>query len=123
MGGQRVRVHIVMVLGYARRLDVELTHDQQLATLVACHQHAFDWFGGFREEWLYDNPQTVVRKRDWAGRAIEWHPQFWDFAQYSGFTPRLCQPYRAQTNGKGESGLTYVKRRFVQGRQFPAGTP
>ena len=122
MGGQRVRVHIfVMVLGYARRLDVELTRDQQLATLVACHQHAFDWFGGFPEEWLYDNPQTVVRKRDWAGRAIEWHPQFWDFAQYSGFTPRLCQPYRAQTNGKGESGLTYVKRRFVQGRQFPSG--
>jgi hypothetical protein len=51
---------------------------------------------------------------------IEWHPQFWDFAQYYGFTPRLCRPYRARTKGKVESGIKYVKRSFVMGRQFPA---
>ena len=47
----------------------------------------------------------VVLKRDWEGRAIKWHPQFWDFARYYGFTPRLCRPYRAQTKGKVESGV------------------
>jgi transposase len=121
IGGQRVRVQVfVMVLGYSRRLYVEFTRDQQLATLVACHQHAFDWFGGLTEELLYDNPKTVVLKRDWAGRAIEWHPQFWDFARYYGFTPRLCRPYRAQTKGKVESGVKYVKRSFVLGRPFPS---
>ena len=106
IGGQRVRVQVfVMVLGYSRRLYVEFTMDQQLATLVACHQHAFDWFGGLTEELLYDHPKTVVLKRDWEGRAIKWHPQFWDFARYYGFTPRLCRPYRAQTKGKVESGV------------------
>jgi hypothetical protein len=107
-----------MVLGYSRRLYVECTRDQTLGRLLACHQHAFDWFGGLTEEILYDNPKTVVLKRDWAGRVIEWHPQFWDFAQYYGFTPRLCRPYRAQTKGKVESGIKYVKRSFMIGRQF-----
>jgi transposase len=121
IGEQRVRVQLfVMVLGYSRRLYVECTRDQTLASLLACHQHAFDWFGGLTEEILYDNPKTVVLKRDWEGRVIEWHPQFWDFAQYYGFTPRLCRPYRAQTKGKVESGIKYVTRSFVKGRPFPA---
>ena len=121
IGVQRVRVQLfVMVLGYSRRLYVEVTRDQTLGNLLACHQHAFDWFGGLTEEILYDNPKTVVLKRDWDGRVIEWHPQFWDVAQYYGFTPRLCRPYRAQTKGKVESGIKSVKRSFVMGRQFPA---
>jgi transposase len=28
-----------------------------------------------------------------------------DFARYYGFTPRACQPYRARTKGKVESGV------------------
>jgi transposase len=102
VGEVRTRVYLfVMVLGYSRRLYVEFTRDQRVGTLLACHQHAFDWFGGLTEEILYDNPKTVVLKRDWDGRSVEWHPQFWDFAQHYGFTPRLCRPYRAQTNRCG----------------------
>jgi transposase len=122
IGGQRVRVQVfVMVLGYSRRLYVECTRDQTLGTLLTCHQHAFDWFGGLTEEILYDHPTTVVLKRDWDWHVIEWHPQFWDFAHDYGFMPRLCRPYRAQTKGKVESGIKYVKRSFVMGRQFPSG--
>jgi transposase len=121
LGDTRIRVHLfVMVLGYSRRLYAEFTSDETLASLIRCHEHAFDWFGGLTEEILYDNPKTVVLKRDWAGRVIEWNPQFWDFARYYGFTPRLCRPYRAQTKGKVESGIKYVKRSFVKGRPFPA---
>jgi transposase len=121
MGGQSVRVQVfVMVLGYSRRLYAELTRDQQVATLIACHQHALDWFGGLTEELLYDNPKTVVLKRDREGRVVAWNPQCWDFARYDGLTPRLCRPYRAQTKGKVESGIKYIKRSFVKGRAFPA---
>lgn len=106
MGTQPVRVQVcVMGLGYSRRLDVEFTHDHQLATLIACHEHAFDWCGGLTEERLYDNPTTVVLTRNREGRVIAWNPQFWDFARYYGFTPRLCRPYRAQTKGQVESGV------------------
>jgi hypothetical protein len=120
-GRQSVRVQVfMMVLGYSRRVYVECTRDQQLATLIACHEHAFDWFGGLPEELLYDNPKTVVLQRDREGRVIAWNPQFWDFARDYGFTPRLGRPYRAQTKGKVESGVKYVKRSFVLGRPFPS---
>jgi transposase len=48
---------------------------------------------------------------------IVWNPVFLDFARYWGFTPRLCRPYRAQTNGKVESGVKYVRRNFLCGLQ------
>jgi len=42
----------------------------------------------------------------------------WARTPHWGFSPRLCQPYRAQTKGKVESGVKYVKRNFVPGRVF-----
>lgn len=54
---------------------------------------------------------------------IVWNPVFLDFSRDWGFTPRLCRPYRAQTKGKVESGVKYVRRNFLcglQGRE-PAG--
>jgi transposase len=108
-----------MVLGSSRRLYVECTREQQVATLMACHAHAFDWFGGLTEELLDDKPKTVVLKRDREGRVMAWNPLFGDFARSYGFTPRRCRPSRAQTNGKVESGVKYVKRSFVLGQAFP----
>jgi transposase len=91
--GQRRRVHMfVMVLSYSRCQSCEVTEDATLATLITCHEHAFDWFSGLPEESLYDNTKTIVLRRDWLGRHIPWNPQFWDFAHHYGFTPRLCPP-------------------------------
>ena len=115
-GRRRVQA-FVMVLGYSRCLYVEFAADQRLETLLRCHEHAFDWFGGLPEEILYDNPKTVVLHRNADGSQIEWHPVFWDFARYYGVVPRLCRLYRARTKGKVESGIKYVKRGFVLGRQ------
>ncbi len=114
--GQRRAQAFVMILGYSRCLYVEFTADQHLETLLRCHEHAFDWFGGLPEEIVYDNPKTVVLRRSADGSHIEWHPVFWDFARYYGVLPRLCRPYRARTKGKVESGIKYVKRAFVLGR-------
>lgn len=113
----RVRAQVfVMVLGYSRSLYVEFTADQRLETLLRCHEHAFDWFGGLTEEIVYDNPKTIVLHRSADGSHIDWQPVFWDFARYYGYLPRLCRPYRARTKGKVESGVKYVKRSFIPGR-------
>jgi transposase len=119
IAGQRRRVHrFVMVLCYSRCQYFEFTEDETLATLITCHEPAFDWFGGLPEEIRYDNPKTIVLQRDWLGRHITWNPQFWDFAHYYGFTPGLCPPGRAQTKGKVEPGIKYGKRAFVLGGAF-----
>ena len=72
--------------------------------------------GGRTREHLYDRPRTVCRPNG-EGKAI-WNGTFRAFADYWGFEPRLCQPYRAMTKGKVESGVKYLKRNFLPGRTF-----
>ena len=117
LGGNLVRIHIfVLVLGYSRACYVEFTLDEKLPTLIACHEHAFRWFGGVPEEIFYDNPRTIVLDRGTSNARI--NPKFEDFCRYYGYTPRLCRPYRAKTKGKVESGVKYVKRSFLPGQEF-----
>src|SRR4030065_2655542 len=45
-------------LGYSRVSFVEFVTDMKVETLIACHQHAFDAFGGVPQRVLYDNMRT-----------------------------------------------------------------
>ena len=57
--------------------------------------------------------RTVVIERNTYGRGIHrFHAGFLDYARHAGFLPRLCQPYRAQTKGKVERFIGYLKRSF-----------
>jgi transposase len=119
IAGELVRAHLfVLALGFSRRLFARGYPDERLASLLDAHERAFSHFGGRTEDLLYDNPKTIVLKRDLEGRHIEWHPVFRDFADYYGFRPRLCRPYRPRTKGKVESGIKYVKRNALAGRAF-----
>jgi transposase len=103
-------------LGYSRRMMAEVALDQKIGTLLRMHEEAFRQMGGVPEEILYDRMKTVWLGSDERGEIV-WHPVFMDFARYWGFTPRLCRPYRAQTKGKVESGVKYVRRNFLCGLQ------
>lgn len=121
LAGNPIRIHLfVMVLGYSRRIYVRSALREDLASLIDCHERAFEWFGGLTETILYDNPKTICLKRDFEGKDITWNPQFMDFARYHGFRANLCKPYRARTKGKVESGVKYVKGNFFRlyGRVF-----
>ena len=64
-------------------------------------------------EVLYDNIKTVVIERNTYGRGVHhFHAGFLDFARQAGFLPRLCQRYRAQTKGKLERFIGYLKGSF-----------
>jgi transposase len=119
VAGEKVRARVfVLTLGFSRRLYARAYPHERLAALLDGHERAFAHFGGRTEEHLYDNPRTIVHRRDAEGRHIEWNPLFRDFADYYGFSPRLCRPYRARTKGKVESGVKYVKRNALVGRAF-----
>jgi len=51
-------------------------------------------------------PGLVLRQQ--GGHAV-FHPEFLAFCSHWGVRPRACQPYRARTKGKVESGVGYVK--------------
>ena len=101
-----------ITLGYSRRLWAQAALDQKLGTLLRMHEAAFQEWGAVPEEILYDRMKTVWLGSDERGEVV-WHPVFLDFARYWGFKPQLCRPYRAQTKGKIESGVKYVRRNFV----------
>jgi len=104
----------VFTLGYSRAMMVDVALDQQLGTFLRLHEEAFHQLGGVPAEILYDRVKTVWLGTDERGE-VRWHPVFLDFAQYWGFRPRLCRPYRAQTKGKVESSIRYVRRSGLPG--------
>lgn len=106
----------VLTLGYSRRAWAEGYENERLEALLSAHEHAFAHFGGVAHEILYDRMRTVVLGSE-DGR-VRWNAKFEAFSQYWGFTPRVCRPYRAQTKGKVESGVKYIKRNFLPGRSF-----
>lgn len=114
--GRAVRHFFVLTLGYSRRSFYLACRDEQLHTFLDAHEQAFDYFGGHTQEHLYDRPRTVCRPTGEGG--VRWNATFLSFARYWGFEPRLCQAYRARTKGKVESGVKYVKRNFLPGREF-----
>ena len=107
--GSVARVYaFVMVLSWSRALYVEFVPQADLGAFLRCHWHAFTFFGGVPAKCLYDNAKVVVLGRDEAGNPV--HPvEFLDFARRAGFAIQLCRPYRAQTKGKVESGIKYVR--------------
>ena len=113
-GGEHQMWGFTITLGYSRRMTAEAATDQKLGTLLRMHEAAFQELGGVPEEILYDRMKTIWTGTDERGEII-WNAVFLDFARYWGFQPRLCRPYRAQTKGKIESGVKYVRRNFLCG--------
>lgn len=107
----------VMVLAWSRALYVEFVRRADVHTFLRCHLHAFHAFGGRPRRCLYDNAKVVVLGRDAGGTPI-WNRTFLDFALRLGLELRLCAPYRAQTKGRVESGVKYVRGNFWPTARF-----
>jgi transposase len=100
-------------LGFSRMSFVEFVTDMRVQTLIACHHHAFEYFGGVTRRVLYDNMKTVVIERDASGEGEHrFHAGFLDYARHCGFVIKLCRPYRAKTKGKVERFNGYLRRSF-----------
>ena len=108
--GRKGRVWaFVMVLGYSRAIYVEFVRPADVATFMRCHVNAFEYFGGVPRRCLYHNAKVVVVGRDESGRP-KWNSRMPDFALRVGFELSVFRPYRAQTKGKVESRVKYVRR-------------
>ena len=119
IGEQRIKVHLfVMVLGFSRRIFVRAYEHERLGNLLDGHQAAFAHFGGRTATLLYDNPRTIVLSKDEANGTVEWNRRFKERMDFYGAEVKLCRYYRAQTKGKVESGVKYVKRNGLAGRRF-----
>lgn len=113
-GSQHKLSLFVVILGYSRMKYAWLTDKQDLEHVMEGLIRAFEYFGGVPQRLLFDNMKTVVHGRD-QGRVL-WNERFAAFADYYGFIPKACRPYRAQTKGKVERSIQYLQNHFLQGR-------
>lgn len=97
---------------------IEFVTDMSTNTLIRCHQNAFQYFGGYPEEILYDNMKQVVVKRLLKQEGSTLNRQFEDFAGFYGFKPILYRPYRGQTRGKAERTVQFVRDNFMIGIKY-----
>ena len=109
---------ILLVLGYSRMGYIEFVTDMSTNTLIRCHQNAFQYFGGYPEEILYDNMKQVVVIRLLKQEGSTLNRQFEDFAGFYGFKPILYRPYRGQTRGKAERTVQFVRDNFMIGIKY-----
>jgi len=113
------RYALLVVLGYSRLMWLKFYERQDMQTLVRGLEEAFAYFGGVPKEMLFDQMKAVITKdlRLLGGQLIK-NEEFARFAAHWGFTARACRPYRAQTKGKVERPIRYVRGNFVYARDF-----
>ena len=117
--GKRKKLYAFsMILGYSRMRYAEFTTDISTENVIKMHLNAFRFFGGYTGTKLFDNMKQVVLERRINASGSVFNRKFRDFSEYCGFIVRLCFPYRAQTKGKIENTIKYLRYNFWAGRSF-----
>ena len=77
-------------------------------------ERAFARFGGVPTELLFDQMRAVVLSDQRVGGGeLVLNAEFLRFAAHWGFHPRACRPYRAQTKGKVERPIRYIRGQLL----------
>lgn len=114
IGGVRRKVYLaVNVLGYSRAVHVAAFPSLDAEHTYEALNQAFDYFGGVCREVLVDNQKAAVL--DWQNGRPRFNPRFRELGKHCGFVPRACRPRRAQTKGKVERMVSYVKHNALAG--------
>jgi len=106
----------VMTLCYSRHQYAELVLHQDIQTWLNCHQHAFQFFGGFPVKVIIDNAKCAVIKAGYHEASL--NQSYEAFAKEYGFIIAPCPPRDPQKKGRVESGIKYVKNAFLPLRTF-----
>jgi len=106
----------VMTLCWSRHQYAEVVRNQNIATWLACHRHAFEAFGGVVGRVIIDNPKCAITK------ACLYDPEvqrsYADCAEGYAFRIEPCPPRDPQKKGIVEAGVKYIKGAFLPLREF-----
>lgn len=116
INGKQEKLHVfLLILGYSRQKYVEFVPSESLPMLISCIQYAFEYYGGYPKEILFDNMPQVVQRimidKESPERRIV--PEMQNFANYYGFDIKLCRVRRPQEKGKVERFVEDVKDQII----------
>ena len=110
----------VVTLAYSRHQYVEFVFDQRVETWLLCHQHAFEYFDGVPRKVVLDNLKAGIVQACFDEPQVQ--RAYRDCAEHYGFLIAPCRVREPQEKGKVESGVHYVARNFLAGRDPAALT-
>lgn len=112
LAGQPTKVFFsVNTLGYSRRFHFWCTDSQDAEHTYEGLIRSFEYLGGVTHDVLVDNQKSAVLVPSNHGQP-RFNERFLDLAAWYGFSPKACRPYRAQTKGKDERMVGYIKSNF-----------
>ena len=106
----------VMTLCWSRHQYAEIVWNQKTPTWLACHQRAFRFFSGVPRRVVLDNAACAITKACRKEPSVQ--RSYYELAEAYGFRIDTCPPRRPELKGRVESGVKYVKRAFLPGREF-----
>ena len=106
----------VMVLSWSRHQYAEIVTNQKVETWLGCHRRAFEFFNGVPYRLIIDNPKCAITKACYYDPEVQ--RAYAECAQGYGFIISACPPREPKKKGRVESGVKYVKRRFLPLREF-----
>lgn len=115
--GRRRKTHVFrIVLSHSRKGYSEAVFRQNTESFIRALENSLHYFGGCVKTYVIDNLRAAVTKADWY--EPELHPKLRSFCEHYGVVILPTRPYMPRHKGKIESGVKYVKRNGLQGRQF-----
>lgn len=119
VGSTRRRLSFfVMVLCYSRMMYVKFTLSQSMEHFLACHQHAFEFFGCVPEKVMVDNLKSAVIRR-LVGSAPVFNERYLAFANHYGYKIAACGVGKGNEKGRVENAVGYIKKNFLAGLEIP----
>jgi transposase len=106
----------VMTLSFSRHQYDELVFDQRIPTWIACHRHAFEFFGGIPKRVVLDNLKAAILEASLDDPVLG--EAYRRMAQHYGFLISPNRPRTPEHKGKVESGVHYAERNFLAGQDF-----
>ena len=113
----RRRIHFAAYrLKYSRWMHVVVVATERAEPLVRSLLASFAASGGVPLRVVFDNPKTVVVRRE--GARIVWNPTLAQVVLDYGFSIELCTPRHPEQKGAVENLVGFVKRAFFRARRF-----
>ena len=106
----------VMTLAWSRHQYAEVVRDQSVATWLACHRHAFEWFNGVPRKVRIDNPKCAITKACYYEPTVQ--RAYGELALGYGFIIDPCPVADPAKKGRVEAGVKYIKGNFAPLREF-----
>ena len=115
--GGSERIHFFASrLKFSRLMRVRLVADQTTETICHSLVEAFCYFGGMPLLAVFDNPRTIVIRRQ--GAKVTWQETFAQFSAECGFSPMVTWPYHPQEKGSVENLVGFVKSSLFKAHRF-----